>query len=104
MSKFLDENGLSRFWSNLKDRLVGKKTTGETYTYTVNGSSVEKTAGVGAEIFNYYDTSGENRNLAIGDYSHAEGYDVKATGLYSHAEGLRNISTGKASHTEGFLT
>lgn len=99
MSKFLDENGLSRFWSNLKDRLVGKKTTGETYTYTLDDSSVEATAGEGAEIFNYY--SGENRNLAIGDYSHAEGQATKAIGISSHAEGWGNTAIGSASHVEG---
>ena len=104
MSKFLDENGLSRFWSNLKSRLVGKKTTGETYTYTVNGSSVEKTAGVGAEVFNYYDTSGENRNLAIGDYSHAEGLRNLASGPNSHVEGNLCIASGISSHAEGFGT
>jgi hypothetical protein len=98
MSKFLDENGLSRFWSNLKDRLVGKKTTGETYTYTVNGSSVEKTAGVGAEIFNCYDTSGGNRNLAIGNYSHVEGQGNIATGSGSHTEGAGNIASGPYAH------
>lgn len=38
---------------------------------------------------------------AIGDYSHAEGGFAKAIGEYSHAEGNRTLAEGSDSHAEG---
>ena len=38
---------------------------------------------------------------AIGDYSHAEGYDTIAYGYASHAEGVNTIASGSYSHAEG---
>lgn len=49
------------------------------------------------EIFNDYE-----HNVAIGEYSHAEGYSTKAYGNYSHAEGLSTQADGYYSHAEGY--
>lgn len=50
-----------------------------------------------AEIFNDYLT-----NMAIGEYSHAEGSNTKAIGNYSHTEGRLTVAEGSYSHAEGF--
>jgi hypothetical protein len=41
---------------------------------------------------------------AIGDYSHAEGYDTIAYGYASHAEGELTLAYGQYSHAEGYYT
>ena len=51
-----------------------------------------------AEIFN------DTRNMATGQYSHAEGTMTEAHGNYSHAEGNGSIATGEHSHAEGAYT
>lgn len=48
------------------------------------------------EVFNNYE-----RNIASGDYSHAEGYRTSATGDYSHAEGYGCVASGNEAHAEG---
>ena len=53
----------------------------------------------GAEIFNNY-----SDNLAIGGYSHAEGFMTTAIGENSHAEGEKTCAKGGASHAEGAET
>jgi len=40
-------------------------------------------------------------NLAIGDYSHAEGRFTTSSGVYSHAEGIYTVAQGEGSHAEG---
>ena len=54
------------------------------------------------EIFNTY--SGDYKNVASGNYSHAEGYGTKAKGSYSHAEGSDTTASGHYSHAEGYCT
>ena len=54
------------------------------------------------EIFNSY--SGNERNIASGSYSHAEGYNTTASGSYSHAEGYNTTVSGGFSHAEGYQT
>ena len=51
------------------------------------------------EIFNVY--SGNYKNYASGNYSHAEGLNTRASGNYSHAEGNSTTSLGSYSHAEG---
>jgi hypothetical protein len=41
---------------------------------------------------------------AIGDYSHAEGYDTIAYGNYSHAEGELTVANAEGAHAEGYST
>ena len=43
-------------------------------------------------------------NLALGNYSHAEGMYTRATGISSHAEGANTQANGDYSHTEGWYT
>ena len=51
------------------------------------------------EIFNVY--SGNYKNYASGNYSHAEGLNTRASGNYSHAEGNSTTASGSSSHAEG---
>lgn len=55
----------------------------------------QKTAD-GGEIFNNYEN-----NVAIGNYSHAEGYSTKANGNFSHTEGSGTTASSNCSHAEG---
>jgi hypothetical protein len=41
------------------------------------------------------------KNLALNNYSHTEGYETKALGEASHSEGNGSVSIGGASHSEG---
>lgn len=49
------------------------------------------------EIFNDL-----QNNIALGTYSHAEGYQTKANGNNSHAEGNNTLVDGNNSHVEGY--
>lgn len=79
------------------DEYNAGKTVPQGTSVTIDGTTY--TVGVGAEIFNRY-----NSNKAIGDYSHAEGNNSKATGMFSHAEGNGTKASNVASHAEGNLT
>lgn len=47
---------------------------------------------------------GRKEGTVIGDSSHAEGFDVEASGEYSHAEGCDTVASGRLSHAEGLVT
>ena len=64
--------------------------------YLIAGNS---DIGNNSEIFNTY--SGSYKNVASGEYSHAEGYGTTASGNYSHAEGNGTKAEGNYSHSEG---
>lgn len=74
---------------------AGRIVTGK--EYTVDGETV--VADTGAEVFNRY--NGTYQNIAIGEYSHAEGQNTRALAVYSHAEGNTTVATGASSHAEG---
>lgn len=74
---------------------VGESTTGQTVTY----SGTDYECGTGAERFSDYAS-----NLAIGQYSHAEGSFTKSIGNFSHAEGGNTTSSGIYAHAEGSST
>lgn len=64
--------------------------------------------GKGAEIFNDYYTDINdysvgliNRNIAVGNYSHAEGRASYAKGDYSHTEGYNTYAAKDCAHAEG---
>ncbi len=71
---------------------VGESTAGQTVTY----SGTDYECGAGAERFNDYDS-----NLAVGVYSHAEGYQTVAIGAQGHAEGVNTKALGNYAHAEG---
>lgn len=73
-------------------RGVGQSTAGMVFP---NGQTGQN----GAERFNDYDN-----NQAVGQYSHAEGYNTYAEGAFSHAEGWYTSATGNCSHAEGYST
>lgn len=77
------------------DKKPGKIVTGEEFIY--GGQTY--TAGEGAEIFNDLST-----NKAVGDFSHAEGYNTMAMGHMSHAENDNTFAEGFSSHAEGYAT
>lgn len=62
----------------------------------------------GGEIFNYYtvneSTTPPQKNIASGDYSHAENYMTTASGNYSHCEGYMSTASGSTTHSEGYMT
>ena len=64
--------------------------------YLIAGNS---DIGDNSEIFNTY--IGTYKNVASGNYSHAEGYGTTASGNYSHAEGNGTKAEGNYSHAEG---
>lgn len=117
----LTDEELTQVRKNLK--FIGKDVEGQ--TFTIDGQSI--TASPNAEIFGDYDT-----NIAVGQWSiaegsctvakgrashaegaysqalndgcHVEGYQTKATGYWSHAEGEMTVVSSYASHAEGSYT
>ena len=79
----------------ITNAMVGEKTAGK--QYVIDGQTV--TAGDGAEIFNAY--TGSTQNKATGQYSHAEGTGTIATGHASHAEGTGTRAVSALCHAEG---
>lgn len=73
----------------------GLKTTGTEYLI----AGMTFVAGDGAEVFNNY-----SNNVAVGRYSHAEGYYTIALTDYSHTEGYYTAADGDCSHAEGYRT
>lgn len=69
----------------------------ENHEYEIDGEVISSKNG--AEIFNDY-----QHNIALGDYSHAEGSETIASGPYSHAEGYNTVASGNSSHSEGIHT
>ena len=81
---------LDQVRSNL--HLAGKDVTGQ--EFVVNDETL--TAEENAEIFGDYDN-----NIAIGQWSIAEGSNTIAKGNVAHAEGTYTIASGNAQHVEG---
>lgn len=114
----LTDDELQQVRKNL--RFIGKDVEGQ--KFTIDGKTV--TASANAEIFGDYDT-----NIAVGQWSiaegsgtlakgrashvegaygqalndgcHVEGYGCKASGYWSHAEGEMTVVSSYASHAEG---
>ena len=89
----LTDEELTQVRSNLK--FIGKDVAGQ--TFTVNGTEV--TASTNAEIFGDYDN-----NIAVGQWSIAEGSGTIAKGKASHAEGAMTQALVDGTHTEGYQT
>ena len=89
----LTEEELAQVRNNLK--FIGKNLEGQ--TFTIDGE--EKVASPSAEIFGDYDT-----NIAIGQWSIAEGSGTKAIGRASHAEGAYGQAIADGAHVEGYQT
>ena len=89
----LTDEELQQVRSNLK--YIGKSLGGK--TVTVNGASY--TASNTAEIFGDYDN-----NIAVGDWSIAEGSGTIAKGRASHAEGAYSKALNDGCHVEGYQT
>ena len=65
----------------------------------INGIVTKRGTGKHSEIFNDRVT-----NIALGNYSHAEGHGTVAYKYYSHAEGYNTVTYGSGSHAEGHNT
>lgn len=63
-------------------------------------SIITATGQEGSEIFN----DSNSNNIAIGEWSHAEGYGSISHGNVSHAEGIGTYAKGDGSHAEGYGT
>ena len=114
----LTDSELSQVRQNL--HFIGKDVSGQ--QFTIDGETV--TASTNAEIFGDYENNiavgqwsiaeGSNTiakgkashaegaySQALQDGTHVEGYGTKATGYWSHAEGEMTIVSSYASHAEG---
>lgn len=89
----LTDEELAQVRSNLK--FIGKDLEGQ--TFTIDGASV--TAAANAEIFGDY-----TNNIAVGQWSIAEGSQTIAKGRASHAEGAMTQALNDGTHTEGYQT
>lgn len=100
----LDETYIPETIARLDDipNAAGKKVEGTVYTVGTSSGSLSFTAGTGAEVFNV-PAHGGTSNKAIGDYSHAEGYNTSAYGDYQHTQGKFNIddTENKYAHIVG---
>lgn len=89
----LTSNELDQVRENL--RFIGKNVSGQ--SFTIDGKSV--TASDNAEIFGDYDN-----NIAVGQWSIAEGSQTIAKGRASHAEGALTQALVDGTHVEGYGT
>ena len=121
---FLDENGLSRLWTNIVARLNGKMSSENpegTGSFSMNrkaGSTIGEwshaegmdtiASGKGSHaegvyVYSAEDGSVEAYSTAQGIGSHAEGAGSKALGDASHAEGVGTIAASMYQHVQGML-
>ena len=89
----LSDEELAQVRNNLK--FIGKNVAGK--TFTIDGQSV--VASDNAEIFGDYDN-----NIAVGQWSIAEGCTTVAKGKVAHAEGAFTKALADGAHTEGYGT
>ena len=89
----LTDEELSQVRKNL--RFIGKDVEGQ--QFVVDGQTL--TASANAEIFGDYTS-----NIAIGQWSIAEGSGTVAKGRASHAEGAMTQALTDGTHTEGYQT
>lgn len=89
----LTDDELTQVRKNLK--FIGKDVEGQ--TFTINGEEV--VASPNAEIFGDYTS-----NIAVGQWSIAEGSGTIAKGRASHAEGAMTKALNDGTHTEGYQT
>ena len=87
----LTDEELAQVRTNL--RFIGKNVEGQ--QFTVNGQTL--TASPSAEIFGDYDT-----NIAVGQWSIAEGSGTIAKGRASHVEGAYGQALQDGTHVEGY--
>ena len=89
----LSDEEMSQVRKNL--RLIGKDVEGQ--QFTIDGKVV--TASPNAEIFGDYSS-----NIAVGQWSIAEGSGTVAKGRASHAEGAYSQALQDGTHVEGYQT
>lgn len=89
----LTDDELTQVRKNLK--FIGKDVEGQ--QFTIDGTTY--TASPNAEIFGDYAS-----NIAIGQWSIAEGSGTVAKGRASHAEGAMTQALADGTHTEGYQT
>ena len=89
----LTDEELAQVRQNL--RFIGKNLYGK--EYTIDGETM--TASDSAEIFGDYTS-----NIAVGQWSIAEGSGTIAKGRASHAEGAMTQALADGTHTEGYQT
>lgn len=87
----LTNDELTQVRKNLK--FIGKDVGGQ--TFTIDGTAV--TASPNAEIFGDYNT-----NIAVGEWSIAEGSGTLAKGRVSHVEGAYGKALADGTHVEGY--
>lgn len=91
--QILNDEELAQVRSNLK--FIGKNVEGK--IFTIDGTDV--VAAASAEIFGDYEN-----NIAVGQWSIAEGSTTVAKGKVAHAEGAFTKALADGCHTEGYGT
>ena len=100
LNKVINDQGTMDSSTNLENSLTTAKYV------NVNKPGLITSTSKYSEIFNSYKDVNDNikRNIASGDYSHAEGLSTRTLGNYSHAEGYGTTASGIYSHAEGSIT
>lgn len=113
-NKLVDLNGLARYNEHIKSEIISSIENIE--LKVINGESIKGTGNIETigklypdsthgEIFNEY-----SRNVASGDFSHAEGNGTTTNNVGEHAEGQWNLSntgstdSGRTIHSVGIGT
>ena len=81
--------------------MAGRRLDGQTFDVKKSYHDEEYetiTANYNAEAFN------SDKNIAVGENSHAEGIETVARGGASHAEGTYTYANGDTSHAEGYFS
>lgn len=74
----------------------------EGYKFTIDGEA--HTAGEGCEIFNSYRDQSAGGNIAVSEWSHAEGYTTVAMAFAAHSEGQETRASGWCAHAQNAET
>ena len=107
---FLDENGLSRLWTNIVARINGRMASTDpvgTGSFSMNRKAGTDVGEMSVALGRNCTASGKrsvaegNVSTASGGSSHAEGYSTTASGNYSHAEGGKTLAAAQSAHAEG---
>ena len=100
LNKVINDQGTMDSSTNLENSLTTAKYVNDNKPGLITSTSKY------SEIFNSYKDVNDNikRNIASGDYSHAEGLSTRTLGNYSHAEGSITTASGHYSHAGGYHT
>lgn len=88
------------------DKTIGSRTNEQVrlITYASAKGADSSCIGSGNVALSNYSFAEGYMTVAIGEAQHSEGYQTYNNGAYSHAEGYQTKATNKSSHAEGYQT